>query len=88
MRLSSVGLTCKYKIYLSFYLLTTNIACVTLLVNNCHMEILTAFLIGKFSSRMLPAHAYVREEFSLDSIHFLDKNYLGILEAGCVYIFR
>jgi hypothetical protein len=72
----------------NFHLLTTNVACVTLWVNNGQMELLAAFVIGKFSSQMLPAHICVREEFSLDSNHFGNKNYRGILKDSCVYIFR
>ena len=43
------------------------------------MEFLTAFVICKFSSQLLPAHICVREEFCLDIIHVWYKNYLGIL---------
>jgi hypothetical protein len=37
---------------------------------------------------VLPSHAYVREEFSSDIIHFLDKNELGSSKAGCIYMLR
>jgi len=52
------------------------------------MEFLTVFVICEFSSQLLPANVCVREEFYLDSIHVWYKNYLGILKAVCIYIFR